>query len=55
MAQLHFEQILSNLRQYPILYPHWGGELQQKRVFQELEYVINTDVFLSHFSAMLRV
>jgi hypothetical protein len=51
----NFEQILSNLKQYPILYPHWGGELQQKRVFQELEYVINTDVFLSHFSVILRM
>ena len=52
---INFEHISNILKKYPILYPHWGGELQQKFVFQDLEYVINTELFLGIYHCILRV
>jgi len=50
----NIDKILEQIEKYPILYEHWGGELQQQKVFQDLKYEINDNLFFSKYSFILR-
>jgi hypothetical protein len=50
----NIENILEQIQKYPVLYPNWGGELQQKKVFQYLNMSINSNVYFHFYSCILR-
>jgi hypothetical protein len=50
----NIDKILEQIEKYPILYRDWGGEVQQKKVFQDLKYEINDNLFFHIYSCILR-
>jgi len=50
----NIDKILEQIKKYPILYRDWGGEVQQKIVFQDLKYEINDKLFFHLYSCILR-
>lgn len=50
----NIDKILEQIEKYPVLYMHWGGEVQQKKVFQDLNYEINDKLFFYKYSCLLR-
>jgi hypothetical protein len=50
----NIDNILKQIQKYPILHPNWGGELQQKKVFQDLNITINPNLYLHLYSCILR-
>jgi hypothetical protein len=50
----NIDKILEQIEKYPVLYNDWGGEVQQQKVFQDLKYEINDNLFFKNYSCILR-
>lgn len=50
----NIDKILGQIQKYPVLYYHWGGELQQKKVFQDLNITINENFYLCAYHCIIR-
>ena len=51
---LNYDDLISMFNKYPILYPHWDGELYQKRIYEFLNLQFENDFFLHNYCSLIR-
>jgi hypothetical protein len=50
----NINDVLKIFEKYPILYPTWEGELQQKRIYEYLDLKFETDFILCDYCILIR-